>query len=282
MPFIIVPDKTRSAAQMDKGDIKISRITNKTTSNPRGGYYAVFWIHNGVKSLEIDKVPYKNVSNSIFFLHPSIDWKLLKNDTTSSSGYILYLSQDILDNPLLSKLHINEIRLFASDAIPKINLSPGIEKRIQSILEMLDELIGSELNHKDDAIISLLNTIFVYCDGQCNIKSVISENNAKKALVYKFKKLVDKKFAVNHKVSDYAEMLNVSDNYLNECIKETIGVNAKAVITEKRIMSSRHELKFTDKTIKEICYELGFSSPDYFSYFFKKHTGITPSMLREN
>jgi YesN/AraC family two-component response regulator len=182
----------------------------------------------------------------------------------------------------LSKLHINEIRLFTTEEIPKINLSPGIEKRIQSILEMLDELIGSELNHKDDAIISLLNTIFVYCDGQCNIKSVISENDAKKAIVYKFKKLVDKWFAKYHKVSDYADLLNVSDNYLNECIKETIGVNAKAVITEKRIMTSRHALKFTDKTVKEICFELGFSSPDYFSYFFKKHTGVTPSMLRQN
>ncbi|MBU2906574.1 helix-turn-helix domain-containing protein [Arenibacter algicola] len=267
---------------MDPEAIKISRVVNKTTSKKNEGYYALFWIKNGVKWLEIDKVPYRNVSNSLFFLHPSIDWKLRKENTGSSSGYILYLSQEILDNPLLSKLHINEVRLFTTDAIPKINLSPGIEKRIQSILEMLDELIGSELNHKDDAIISLLNTIFVYCDGQCNIKSVISENNAKKALVYKFKKLVDKRFSVNHKVSDYAEMLNVSDNYLNECIKETIGVNAKAIITEKRIMNSRHQLKFTDKTIKEICFELGFSSPDYFSYFFKKHTGITPSMLRES
>ena len=267
---------------MDPEAIKISRIINNTTSKKYEGYYSLFWIKNGVKWLEIDKIRYRNVSNSLFFLRPSIDWKLIMENTGSSSGYILYLSQEILNNPLLSKLHINEVRLFTSDAIPKINLSPGIENRVQSILEMLDELIGSELNHKDDAIISLLNTIFVYCDGQCNIKSVISENNAKKALVYKFKKLVDKRFSVNHKVSDYAEMLNVSDNYLNECIKETIGVNAKAIITEKRIMNSRHQLKFTDKTIKEICFELGFSSPDYFSYFFKKHTGITPSMLRES
>ena len=267
---------------MNPEAIKISRITNRATSKKEGGYYSVFWIQNGVKSLEIDKVAYKNVSNSIFFLHPSINWEIAKENSTTSSGYILYLSKEIMDNPLLSKLHINEIRLFTTEEIPKINLSPGIEKRIQSILEMLDELIGSELNHKDDAIISLLNTIFVYCDGQCNIKSVISENDAKKTIVYKFKKLVDKWFSKYHKVSDYADLLNVSDNYLNECIKETLGVNAKAIITEKRIMSSRHELKFSDKTIKEICFELGFSSPDYFSYFFKKHTGITPSMLREN
>jgi AraC-like DNA-binding protein len=256
---------------MNPETIKISRITNKTVSEKDGQYYSIFRIQNGVKSLEIDKVSYNDVSNSIFFLHPTINRKISKENSTTSSGYTLYLSKEIMDNPLLSKLHINEIRLFTTEEIPKINLAPGIEKRIQYILEMLDELIGLQLNHKDDAIISLLNTIFVYCDGQCNIKSVISENNAKKTLVYKFKKLVDKLFSVNHKVSDYAEMLHVSDNYLSECIKETLGVNAKAIITEKRIMTSRHTLKFTDKSIKEICFELDFP-PLIISVIFSKST----------
>ena len=47
-------------------------------------------------------------------------------------------------------------------------------------------------------------------------------------------------------------------------------------------MRSRHSLKFSNKSIKELSFELGFSSPDYFSYFFKTHTGITPTALRKN
>jgi AraC-like DNA-binding protein len=47
-------------------------------------------------------------------------------------------------------------------------------------------------------------------------------------------------------------------------------------------MTARHELKFTDKLIKEIAYQLGFSSPDYFSYFLKKHTKSSPSQVRKN
>ena len=98
--------------------------------------------------------------------------------------------------------------------------------------------------------------------------------------MYKFKKLADQRIVELHEVNEYAQLLNISSNYLNECVKEILGVNAMQIITEQRIMRSRHELKFTNKTIKEICFDLGFSSPDYFSYFFKKHTGTAPSSLR--
>ncbi|MDW7692203.1 helix-turn-helix domain-containing protein [Flammeovirgaceae bacterium SG7u.111] len=262
--------------------IKIAPIIQKSTTKTEPNHYSVCWIQNGVQSIEINNVLYKDVSNAIFFMNPSFDWKIVKTNTSASSGYVLSLPQKTLDNPALSNLHINEVRLFANDEIPKINLAPGIEIRIQAILEMIDELVGSHLNHKDDAIISLLNTFFVYCDGQCNIKSVISENNAKKTVVYKFKKLVNQWFFEYHGVNEYAQLLNVSDKYLNECVNDILGVNAKSIITEQHVMRARHALKFTDKTVKEICFEMGFSSPDYFSYFLKKHTGMSPSMLRES
>ena len=171
--------------------------------------------------------------------------------------------------------------MFNSGEIPLFKLSPGIEKRTQSILEMIDELLGSHLNHKDDAILSLLNTFFIYCDGQCNIKSIASNNNAKTNIVYKFKQLVDHFVLNNHEVTFYADKLNISSKYLNECVQDVLYVSAKSIIIEQLLMRSRYALKFSDQSIKEISFELGFSSPDYFSYFFKTHTGITPSTLRK-
>lgn len=261
--------------------VKVSPIVSALSSEKESGYYAVIWVKDGVDYIEINGAKDVNAANSVIFLHPRTQWTIGKQEGTAASGYILYLDKEVLDGPELSKLHINQVRLFAENEIPKINLAPGIEKRINSLLEMLDELIGSNLNHKDEAIKSLLNTFFVYCDGQCNIKSNIDEQNSKKVIVYKFKRLVDKRVSECHEVTDYARMLNVSSAYLNECVKEVLRVNAKAIITEQRVMRSRHQLKFTDKSVKEICFDLGFSSPDYFSYFFKKHTGITPSSLRQ-
>ena len=264
--------------------IKISPIMNKVTSGRRPETdYTLCWIQNGIHQIEINQTKFKNVSNSIFFFTPDTDWKVYKKETGKSSGYLLYIPKSILDYPAFKNLHITQVRFLSSiDEILQINLSPGIEKRVQSILEMLDELSSTNLTNKEEAILSLLTTLFVYCDGKCNIKSSIADKNQKTALVYKFKKQIEKLFAEYHKVSAYAQLLNVSDKYLNECVKKILGTNAKSLIDEKLLMTARYELKFTDKPIKEIAYDLGFSSADYFSYFMKKHTGVSPSQTRKS
>jgi AraC family transcriptional regulator, transcriptional activator of pobA len=267
---------------MNIENIRISRILNKVKSNDTENYYTICWIHNGVKAIEIDGKRYKEVTNAVFFFNPEAHWKIIKNESSGASGYLLYIPREILNLPHFKNLHINEVRLFNSDEIPKINLTPGIEIRIQSILEMLDELLSTRLKHREEAILALLNTFFVYCDGKCNIKSVITDTNAKSALVYRFKKSLNQNITQYHEVGHYASLLNVSDKYLNECVKEILGVNAKCLIDEQLVMRARHLLKFSDKNVKEISYDLGFNSPEYFSYFLKKHTHCTPLQLRKS
>ena len=262
--------------------IKISRILSKTSYQPNDDCYAVIWTQKEVEGIEINRTLYKNVSNAVFFLNPTFNWKILKKDTSTSSGYVLLIPKQVLNHPTFKNLHITEVRLFSAHEIPKINLSPGIETRIQSILEMLDELLSTNLKHREEAILALLKTFFIYCDGKCNIKSLITDNNAKSTLVYKFKKSINRHITQYHEVGYYAKLLNVSGKYLNECVNGVLGVKAKYLIDEQLIMRSRHDLKFTDKSIKEVGYELGFSSPDYFSYFIKKHTGYSPSQLRKS
>jgi hypothetical protein len=186
---------------MNLNAIKIAQILNKTTCSPSDGSYSICWIQNQVKGIEINNTLYRNVSNAVFFLHPGFNWKILKSNSAVSSGYVLHLPTNIFNHPTFKNLQITEIRLLYTREIPKINLSPGIEKRIHSLLEMLDELIGTNLKHREEAFLSLLYTFFVYCDGKCNIKSVITDNNnARSNLVYKFKLCVDEHISQCHEV----------------------------------------------------------------------------------
>lgn len=267
---------------MKNDTINISKIVKNVSHSTDDSDYAVCWVKDEIKGVEIDGVLYPNISNSIFFLDNKLQWKLYTRENSVNAGYILQLSQEILSNPLLSKLHINQVRLFNSGTIPLFKLSPGIEKRTQAILEMIDELLGSHLNNKEDALISLLNTFFVYCDGQCNIKSIIEKNQTKANIVYAFKQLVDKNIVKSHEVGYYASQLNISAKYLNECVQEVLNISSKSIIIEQLLIRARHALKFTNRTIKEISYDLGFSTPDYFSYFFKTQTGTNPSALRRS
>src|SRR5690554_993821 len=273
---------------MTSQKIKIAPLLKSTTSSPSNtDSYTLCWIREGVEYIEISKKKYKHISNTLIFLSPFIEWSIYKNinytePDPENFGYLLYLPKHILNHPFFKNYTISKIHLLkSSDEIPKIKLSPGIEKRVKAIIEMIDELLTTHLKHSEEAINSLLSALFVYCDGHCNIKSTVSDSNSKGTLVYNFKKNIDLNINKFHDVSSYAKQLSVTDKYLNECVREVLGRTAKSLIDEQLIMRARHALKFTDMSVKEVGYSLGFSSPDYFTYYIKKQTGFTPTQYRK-
>lgn len=266
---------------MAQEDLKISRINQFTAHKTDTNFHTFLWFLEDIDSIEIDGQTYNDLKNSLFFLPNKYKWTINTNSQEDSKGFILLISDRLLNDPSFTKLLITEVKLFDTRNIPRLNLAPGIAVRVQSILEMIDELHASNLNNKDKGIISLLNMLFIYCEGQCNIKSILQEKNNKSEVVYKFKQLVDARVSNQHEVVSYAEMLHVSPKYLNECVQTVLNTNAKYIITEQLIMRSRNALKFSNKSVKEISFDLGFSSPDYFSSFFKTQTGHSPSSFRK-
>jgi len=53
------------------------------------------------------------------------------------------------------------------------------------------------------------------------------------------------------------------------------------LITERIIVEAKRELYLTNKTVKEIAYELGYDDEYYFSRVFKAKTDISPQSYRE-
>jgi AraC-like DNA-binding protein len=47
------------------------------------------------------------------------------------------------------------------------------------------------------------------------------------------------------------------------------------------MLEARRLLKYTDKSIKEIAFEIGFEEIQTFSRFFKNYEGVSPSDFRE-
>jgi AraC family transcriptional regulator, transcriptional activator of pobA len=95
-----------------------------------------------------------------------------------------------------------------------------------------------------------------------------------------FKQLVDKYYAVHHKVHEYAGMLNIVPKHLNKCCKREFGISAHRVITNKILFEASIRLTNPNNTVKVIAYSLGFCDPVHFTHFFKKHTNSTPSEFR--
>jgi AraC-like DNA-binding protein len=79
---------------------------------------------------------------------------------------------------------------------------------------------------------------------------------------------------------DFASHLGIHVNHLNHAVKTATGKTTRDHIAEKVLYEAKGLLRHTDWDIAEIAYALGFSYSNHLNNFFKRHTGITPTMFR--
>lgn len=96
-----------------------------------------------------------------------------------------------------------------------------------------------------------------------------------------FRDKVEEQFRQHVSVVYYANQLGMSPITLARLCQEHLGMTPLAVINARLMLEARRELAYTTRPIKQVAYELGFSEKGYFSRFFRKQAGISPSEFRE-
>ena len=79
----------------------------------------------------------------------------------------------------------------------------------------------------------------------------------------------------------YAEALAVHVNYLNRQLKAATGQTTTQLLAARLVQEARTLLRHTDWPVSTIASCLGFEEPTHFTQFFRRHTGLTPSQLRQ-
>ncbi len=97
-----------------------------------------------------------------------------------------------------------------------------------------------------------------------------------------FLDLLEKHIGTHKQVSYYADKLNLSRFQLNSITKTLIGKTAAELIDDQILLESKRYLLATSNQVNQIAYHLGYEDVSYFIRFFKKHTGHTPEMFRQN
>ncbi len=99
--------------------------------------------------------------------------------------------------------------------------------------------------------------------------------------VQAFLKRVFSEGPVSGSLDAYAEELGVSTNYLSRLVKQSTGRSPGAWVDIVRIGRAKELLGGTPSSIIDIAVAVGLEDQSYFSRFFRKHTGLTPSAYRK-
>ena len=78
-------------------------------------------------------------------------------------------------------------------------------------------------------------------------------------------------------LDDVSREVDISPYYFSKIFKKETGENFIEYLTNIRIEKAKELLENTDMSMKEICIEVGYSNPNYFSRSFKKNVGVTPT-----
>lgn len=99
-------------------------------------------------------------------------------------------------------------------------------------------------------------------------------------IVQQFKRVLIDNIHTIKSPSAYADMLRVSESYLNESLKKVTGMSVSYWILNEVVLEAKRLLYYSELNVKEIAHKLGYDDHTYFSRIFKKSENITPLSFR--
>jgi AraC-like DNA-binding protein len=171
---------------------------------------------------------------------------------------------------------------FGNVHIPIIELHPDQYRKFN----ILHEVFLDELETKDtiqaEMLRMLMARFIIISTRLLKAKEgfVETTKNTKIDLLREFNMLVEAHFKTEHSVSFYAEKLYKSPKTLSNNFAK-LNTSPLQVIHERIVLEVKRLLIYTDKTAKEIAYEVGFEDASHLSRLFKKHTALSPSDFKK-
>ncbi|MBQ6256062.1 MAG: helix-turn-helix transcriptional regulator, partial [Clostridia bacterium] len=79
---------------------------------------------------------------------------------------------------------------------------------------------------------------------------------------------------------DVVDYVAMSSSHFSTLFSQTTGMTFTKYLIDLRMAKARELLYSTSMRSSEIAYAVGYNDPHYFSYLFKKCSGVTPSEFR--
>lgn len=238
-------------------------------------------IHYNNHTIDLDGV-YLFFANS----HIPYSTEILSEKHT---GYSCVFTEEFI-KPLQRLENFQRSPLFQLNSNPAFNLN---EKQQAKLTGFFDTMIASDKSdylYKDDLMRSYIELIIHEAMQMRPAENFIQSKNASLRIANQFMNIIERQFPIENlneplklkSAQDYASLLSIHVNYLNRAVKEVTGKSTTTIIAERIIAEATTLLRYTDWSVTEIAYSLGFEYPNYFSIFFKKMTGNIPKFYREH
>lgn len=229
----------------------------------------------------IDGQPVDFRDNSVCYI-PKDHVHLLEPDATAS-GWLLQFSDDFLPTPFIDRgwdCRTALVRQFGSTHT--VDLPKAEVDRLERMMELMEaEYLGSAAL-REQSLRHWLSLLILRLVELGRPRGLIGTSGARGLDLYlRFTALLERDFVRHHNVGHYLAHLNTSAAHLSRILAEVVGKTGKAMIEERIMLEAKRSIMYSEKSLKEIAFTLGYADQFHFSRTFKRVAGMSPSDFRE-
>jgi AraC-like DNA-binding protein len=92
--------------------------------------------------------------------------------------------------------------------------------------------------------------------------------------------MADRRYPEPLDLEALARAANVSPRHFSRSFRRVFGETPYQYLLTRRLERARHLLRTTDRSVMEICLDVGFNSVGSFTTTFRRHVGVTPTAYR--
>ncbi|MAU70805.1 MAG: hypothetical protein CML04_01820 [Pseudozobellia sp.] len=233
--------------------------------------------------ISVDQYELPSVKNRFVLVGPN-RLQTIKKDLPLKKfyrGYGIFFKAEFMQINAFQCNFLKDFPFFSKFGSPSITLSKNDVQIFTDIIKKIIYEHEAGGTFSEHIIRNYLNILLLKANQKYS-KTVYKavDLNRQQEIYDEFRYLVQLYFLELKSVREYAEKIHVTPKHLSETVKKISGESALEIIHKTQINYAKALLCQTHKTISEIAFELNFENPEYFSVFFKRLSGKTPSDYR--
>lgn len=284
----MIPENTYTLVNGQTGDLalKLYQVCKDYPFDQiqRNNYYSLIWVREGRGNLHADFSQYSFDGNTLFSFSPYQPFQFEFDD----AGECIVINF----HPDFFCIHKHQKEVACNGVLfnniydpPLLSVDTATRDKFDMVINQLREEMQEPALAQYELLISYLKIFLITASRlkteQQSERQALQVENEEPFILQNLKNYIDTHYKTKHSASDYAEMLAMTPKALTKLTKTHFSKTLTELISERIIIEAKRELYLTNKTVKEIAYDLGYHDEYYFSRFFKKNAQVSPQIYRD-
>jgi two-component system response regulator YesN len=214
--------------------------------------------------------------------------ELLTLDKSVLENYLKFGSKDDFDNffeTYLQPLGETALGSYIVKNYVFVDIVLATAKFVNKLDGNIDQVIP-EINYVETLLMNIKTMAQLRVETQRIFASALDfrdsqAHNQHEAIIHQAKAYIDRQYTKpDLSLNEVAAQVNLSPSHFSTVFSHETGETFKEYLTRIRINRAKELLRTTGLKSFEVAYQCGYNDPHYFSYIFRKNTGLSPQQFR--